>query len=556
MDNLMTLVKMQLKEKLASKRAEKHGSKLFNLLFSVFIAVLKFAMVTVLCGAFITIAKMFSLFNYPGYVPQSAISIAFLVMLGFSLLSCTVGITKSLYYSKDNAVLLTLPCTPNQIFLSKIIIFFIFELIRNFSFIVPVFVAYFITHGYAIHYYLWMILCFVFVSMLTVVIAALLSIPGMWIANIFNQHALLQKIVLVILVGSAIFGVIYAINLIPENIDLQQQAPFIKKQIRNFVDGYAYSNIETKALNPVFSMTVLLLGSADFISFSLGSNLLRLLILIGGIAVFAALTMLIARPLFYSMASKPFEFLKKTVKPRKNRVCNKKIAAFVNEITVAIKSPDRIYSNVAILFATPILIFLLNKIFAAMSIREIGQFMVSTANVLIIMLIVLNSNTYAASIFSKEGRSSYLIKTQPTNPFGLLVAKLVPNTLFVTLSLVFVYIVMYSTCGLTGTDLFYLLAGIWFIYLTHLILCAEFDIMNPQNEAYATMGSSDSNPNEAKATAIAFVLSFATAAMVFLILQMHEPYNLYLKLMLVGIAAFVIKAFVFYQNVKLYYKEK
>jgi len=392
--------------------------------------------------------------------------------------------------------------------------------------------------------------------MLTVVIAALLSIPGMWIANIFNQHALLQKIVLVILVGSAIFGVLYAINLIPENIDLQQQAPFIKKQIRNFVDGYAYSNTETKALNPVFSMTILLLGSADFISFSLGSNLLRLLILVGGIAVFAALTMLIARPLFYSMASKPFEFLKKTVKPRKNRVHNKKIAAFVNEINVAIKSSDRIYSNVAILFATPILIFLLNKIFAAMSIREIGQFMVSTANVLIIMLIVLNSNTYAASIFSKEGRSSYLIKTQPTNPFGLLVAKLVPNTLFVTLSLVFVYVVMYSTCGLTGVDLFYLLAGIWFIYLTHLILCAEFDIMNPQNEAYATMGSSDSNPNEAKATAVAFILSFATAAMVFLILQMHEPYNLYLKLMLVGIAAFVIKAFVFYQNVKLYYKEK
>ena len=41
MNNLMTLVKMQLKEKLASKRTEKHGSKLFNLLFSVFMAVLK-----------------------------------------------------------------------------------------------------------------------------------------------------------------------------------------------------------------------------------------------------------------------------------------------------------------------------------------------------------------------------------------------------------------------------------------------------------------------------------------------------------------------------------
>ena len=556
MDNLITLVKMQLKEKLGSKRGEKHGSKSFNLLFTVFVAVLKFAMVTLLCGAFITVAKMFNLFNYPGYVPQSAISLAFLVMSGFSLLSCTIGLTKTLYYSRDNAVLLTLPCTSNQIFLSKIIIFFIFELMRNFSFIVPVFVAYFFTHGYAIHYYVWMMFCFIFVSLLTVVIAALLSIPAMWLANIFNQRALLQKIVLVILVGTAIIGVFYAINLIPENIDLQEQSPFIKKQIRNFVDGYAYADASTKALNPVFNMTIILLGSADFISFSLGANLLRLLVLIGAIAVFAALAALIARPLFYTMASKPFEFLKKSVRPRKNKVFNKKIAAFVNEMLVAIKSSDRIYSNVAILFATPILIFLLNKIFAAMSIRELGQFMVSTTNVLIIMLIVLNSNTYAASIFSKEGRSSYLIKTQPTNPFGLLVAKLVPNTLFVTLSLVLTYIVMYSTCGLIGIDLFYLIAGIWFIYLTHLLLCAEFDIMNPQNEVYATMGSSESNPNEAKATAVAFILSFATAAMVFLILQMHEPYNLYLKIMLVGIAAFAIKLFTFYHNIKLYYKEK
>jgi hypothetical protein len=256
------------------------------------------------------------------------------------------------------------------------------------------------------------------------------------------------------------------------------------------------------------------------------------------------------------MASKPFEFLKKSVKPRRNRVHNKKTAAFANEMLVALKSSDRLYSNVAILFATPILIFLLNKVFAAMSIREIGQFMVSTANVLIIMLIVLNSNTYASSIFSKEGRSSYLIKTQPTNPFGLLLAKLIPNTAFVTLSLVLTYVVMYQNCGLAGKDLLYLLGANWFIYLAHLLLCAEFDIMNPQNEVYATMGSTESNPNEAKATALAFILSFATALMVFLILQMREPYNLYLKIMLVGIAAFAIKLFTFYQNVKLYYKEK
>ena len=64
MEKLLTLVKMQLKEKLGAKRAEKHGSKTFSVLLTVFAAVLKFALVTALCYAFITVAKMFSLFNY------------------------------------------------------------------------------------------------------------------------------------------------------------------------------------------------------------------------------------------------------------------------------------------------------------------------------------------------------------------------------------------------------------------------------------------------------------------------------------------------------------
>ena len=42
MEKLLTLVKMQLKEKLGAKRMEKHGSKAFNILLSVFSAILNF----------------------------------------------------------------------------------------------------------------------------------------------------------------------------------------------------------------------------------------------------------------------------------------------------------------------------------------------------------------------------------------------------------------------------------------------------------------------------------------------------------------------------------
>ena len=182
--------------------------------------------------------------------------------------------------------------------------------------------------------------------------------------------------------------------------------------------------------------------------------------------------------------------------------------------------------------------------------------MISTFNILIILLIALNSNVYAASVYSKEGRSSYLIKTQPTNPIWLILAKLVPNTLFVTLSLIITAFIMNDLTALGTDEVIYLFLGLYFTYLTHLLVCAESDIMNPQTEIYASVGNDESNPNETKATAIAFAASFAIALFVMLLLLARENQNVYLKIMLVAFAVLLRKLYVFLAKVKLYYKEK
>ena len=556
MNTLITLVKMQLKEKLDFKHLEVSKSSAFNIILSTLLVILKFAMVVVLCGALLYVAMLFNLFNFNNAIPQSVISLVFLIMLVASTLGCTIGLTKALYYSRDNAILLTLPAVPMQIFLSKIIIFFIFELKRNMSFLVPLFLAYFFLHKYSFVYYVWMLFCFIFVSMLTVALGALFSIPGMWLANIFNQHKLLQRICLVLIVGIVVLAVVYAISLIPVNLNISDQLPILKLNLRNFIDSYAYSSVADRTLRPIYNMTLLLLGTDGFGKFAIGASLARFGILLSMIALLVLASVFIVRPLFYKMASKPFEYQKRQVKEGTNRPYSKRFAALIHEFRIALKTPDRMYANVGILIAIPVLIFLLNKVFAAMNVRTFGEFMITSFNVLIILLVALNSNTYAASIYSRDGRSSYLIKTQPTNPFGLLVAKLVPNTAFVTLSFIITFFVVLSLCQLSFMNTLFLMLGLYFIYLTHLLYCAEFDIMNPQTEVYATVGSTDSNPNENKATAIAFIASFAIAIVVLLLLNKQERQNLYLKMLLVSAALLVYKVLVFHQKIKLYYKEK
>ena len=199
---------------------------------------------------------------------------------------------------------------------------------------------------------------------------------------------------------------------------------------------------------------------------------------------------------------------------------------------------------------------LLNKVFAAMNVAELGEFMIVAFNILIILLVALNSNVYAASIYSKDGRASYLMKTQPTNPIWLILAKLVPNTLFIALSFIITAFIVDNLTALSATDVIFLFLGIFFTYLTHLFLCAEWDLMNPQTEIYATVGNDGANPNETKAEAFAFGASFAIAIAIMLLLMMHENQNVYLKMMLVALAVLCRKIYVFVSKVKLYYKEK
>ncbi len=566
MKNLITLVKMQLKEKLNFKRLEVEGVNPFQVLVSIVAAVLKFAVVTAVFAVILLLINYLGVFSAVQRTPTSLMSIVFGIMLIASVVSCTAGLTKSLYFSNDNSILLTLPCKPFQVLLSKLIIFFAFELKRSFSFMLPLFVAFYIIHGYPVLAYLWLIICFVFISMFTVALGLVLSIPAMWISNFFRLNRYLQIGSLVATVGAAIFAMFYAVSLIPKNLDLLSRWAIITRSIQAALQSF------TVSFRFYYDLTLVFLGEVyDVVkvAFPVGETALRFLIILGMTAGLLALGFFIVLPLFYKMASTPFEYLKKTVKPRKNRVHKKKLTTFFTEVIIAVKNPARMFSNFGILISIPLLTFLLNRLFFAMNTNEMGDSMVVAFNVLIIMLVVLNANTSAASIYSRDGRAAYLIKTQPTEAKILLFSKLLPDAIFCVLSLIATTVILIISSGIGLINILFLMLGIGFIYFAHLMYCAELDIMNPQYEIYATVGASDSNPNETKATLSAFIISFITAGATMLLLMdksdaiANIPFTdtlvldtIYLKLFFVGLAVMLQRIYMYFSKIKLYYKEK
>lgn len=210
----------------------------------------------------------------------------------------------------------------------------------------------------------------------------------------------------------------------------------------------------------------------------------------------------------------------------------------------------------------PILILFLNAMYKAMDTRQLGDLLIYTFNILLICLPLLASNALVATYYSREGRAGYMKKTKPIYAAYPLFTKLVFNVIF-SIPTVFV------TCAIFGSSVSFSIGeivilgfAILFLHLGHMIYSANLDIMNPQNEQYATTGGIIDNPNENKSTILAFILSAAYAIIAYKLLseaslgsEVGSVMLGLLKLMVISIAFFGSTLLMFIKRIKAFYYE-
>ena len=552
---LVTLVKMQLKEKmdLSYMRSKR------KLIFKSTWLLIEFAAITAIIAVIFHFVKLLSLFSLVHDIPVSVISLAFGVMLLLSLVTDTIGLVKSLYFSKDNTVLLTFPATPSLVFLSKLVTYYIYEFRKSFMFTIPMFIAYgLIVRGYGMGdikgllYYPWLILMFVLISSIPVLLAAVFSIPAMFVYIFLNRVKVLQYLLYIALGGGAILLVWWLIGLVPENINFIETWGDTYWQIQAFLDGY------TKLFAPIYDFTELIVGRTVGLSsviFHSGTLKTLLLTVVIGIGLLA-MCFLCSKPLFCRMASTPFEFKKKDrIKGRPNRKLPTAISAIKKEFVTGVRSNAFIKLGGILVIIMPMAIYLLNKLYSAMDTRFIGTQMTICFNIVIILLMMLMTNIDIASVYSRDGSSSYLNKVQPTPYAILLFSKLIFPMIIALIGLLFTINIFAIEAGLARNDAILIGVMIYGIYIAHLFTSAESDIMNPQYEQYATFNEQANNPNETSSGVSALLFS-AIAAVAAFFLSSRSDAGVWLKLAIVAVCLAVLKVFTYLSKIKAFYKEK
>lgn len=545
---IKTLSLMQLKEKMDLSFLGNFKKTLFKTIWTI----VEFAVVAVVCYFVFYFAGILGVFSLIGDVPTSVMTIVFTLMMALSLVSTTAGLVKSLYFSKDNSVLLTLPVTPSLVFLSKLVVYYVYELRKNFMFIVPMFLAYGFFKGMVIWYYPWMLFLFVFVSVLPVLLSALLSIPCMYVYQLIRKVQVIQYILYAVLAGGLIALGWYLIGLIPANINFVETWGTTFWEIQAFLEGF------TKTFTLMHAFTTLIVGKTQGLRLVLFdiSSLWGALILIATTALLLVLCFVLAKPLFYRMASKPFEFSKdESITGKKNVKTGGFLSALLKEIKIGIRGNSFIKHGAIVVVVLPMAIALLNKMYSAMNTRFLGMQMTVAFNLMVVLLILLLTNIDMASAYSRDGSTAYLNKVQPTSYAKILFAKLVMNLLITLVGVILTTVVFstYSSMSPINNVLFGVVS--YLVYACHLFWSAETDLMNPQYAQYATFNEQANNPNENTSVLLLFILSliFFVLALFF---GLEDATSVFVKLTFVAAALTVFKVYTYFTKIKLYYKEK
>lgn len=553
MSKLKILVAMQLRD-MVDLSWVKSGKKTLRV---IILSLLKFIVIAGISYALLFVLQKVGVFFY-SESPKVMILLLSIILI-LSILSCTNALMKNLYFSEDNKVLITFPVSGNRIFISKLIVFYIYEIKRNFEFLFPLVFScellLFTSKLCSVAIFFWSIIPLLLMVMLPVVIGALLSIPLMYIYRFLKKHTLTEIIFFGVLI---IFGVVITvllIGMIPENIDLINQWPYISKFIRGFL-----INVEHK-MTIVSQLVYSLVGDAHGGSYVITwFTLIKVLILLVVNVLFIVLNFLCSRPLFFKMMAKNFEFDKNAITIKKNVRRGKRFTFINKEWVISFRSLDISLDFFTVYLIVPILILLLNKIFAAMETKTLGDIMTYAFNILLIALPLLASNGIVATMYSREGRAGYIKKTKPIFATFPLFAKLSQNIAFSVPS-IFVSVAIFGSFAHIGVLSIILLSfAILFLYVGHMVYSAMLDVMNPQNEQYATTGNDISNPNETLSSITAFVLSgvFALVSYKFFsesLLTVDSTWLASLKLLLIAFVLMIGVIYLFIQRIRCYYYE-
>lgn len=526
--SLLTLVKLQLSEKLHWKQNASTAYKAATVAKRIGYMGVAFGIFT---GLFYVI------FNVLFLEPNTEYFVFFVFVLQIiSIISCVVQSSNILYTSRDNSLLLTYPVKHHQVYISKILVMYILELLKSLTLVFPLFMAYativpgVMTANYVISGLVYAVL----LPFIPVLLGAIISIPFVYLTKILKHSNWVKGIFSILLFAGLIVLTVFVVNFIDANSPIRIVALFKKfnRDISAFV---------TKANKFALYANFIGRGMCAQDTVTAWSNHGLMLATLAGISL---VSIAISLPSFFSLASSASENATTKKHKGENKAHKSTFITFLRkELTLSIRNIGNFAIDYVFLFAMPFVLIILTCIFVNIERNELGMSLTYGLLGLITLVMLCASNTASATAISSEGSEFVLLKTAPGKMSNIIWSKLLVNFIIsfvmTTISFIILRIVLSADIEkglLDGTKLLIVYIYINLIEIGLLLWSIQLDIVNPKLREFANAQNKNEIANSSQSIIIGLIFSIVFSAISILLFITTLPiYIVGILMVIVGL---------------------
>ena len=475
MNKIFNLVLLQLKE----QSPNFFKASLKKKLIYVVVALLGMSVIYFLAQEIIGLVCR-TLFLVPPV--RDVLSVIFAILGLIFMILFTISLLKKIYYSSDNDLYSSLPVSTAEVYISKYITIFIYELIAAVIIVLPILIAYAILIKASIGVFFLLPLIVILFTLFILAFSSLIVVPISLLLTVLKN----QKIISIIFYTVALAGLFY-----------------VYIQVLSGVGSFLLIEQTTVAITKVKN------GIADIATYSFFFNffanmiyLENVLMSLGLIIAFIAGFVLVG--IFSNIGS--FILCGKIINDSKGKIHSSKKYAHKSKFTsilfkdvrLLIRSPGLIVQFFIFAFIMPIFVLAFNILLNSINLGFYGLQMVVGANIMIVCLLTMMCSGYCSTAISREGSSFFLLKTLPCDFKLQVYSRLLINITIVVFCSLINFLVVAATgyLGFVDAMLLFILSVV--LIIGQCVMSLDNDLVNPTLDWYDTNVNSERYPSLSK----------------------------------------------------------
>ncbi len=500
----------------------------------------KKALVTIVGGGALALIFLYAINMVMGVFIEADLQHEFITIFSalMMLLHLIVGVitaTKILFTKVDLSIL-KLPVGGLDIFLAKFLYVYIKQLGFALLISLPTFVLFGIKTMQTALFYVLLLPNVLFLPIIPVLLAVLLSVPVMWLIRVFKNKFIILLLFYTLLLVAGFMTYIYVLKFVL-NIFESGHFSFDAATI------YSIRQFSTYLYLPILFKNLLLLYN----------YLKSLTILLTAVLVLAAFVYLFAKYSYFSLliSSKNQRAFSKKTKIK----YHKPTTAFVQkEFKTIFRSTNYAFQYLTIVFTTPLMVYFSSEIVSNISTPTLGSSVLPGIVVLVLIMFLSMGTSFSATSITREGNNFFLTKIIPVSYTKQITVKFLIY-LLISIPAIFISCLVLAIANfITYPAALIIACALSFVITGNISNSISMDIKRPQFEYIENGELSSNTKNTTASIGIGFTISFIMGvAGIVLSLFVSVP-SMYLVLYGFGVPFALIELFRLFHKLERKYE--